>query len=187
MGFSLPSHEEGHNILLLAHLIVTLKFLDITMIAADTGLTDVPYEHPDAGNFLPSQFKPGQFFDLVLCDGKALRDHDRAAYREHKETSRFLTQETLALEHIKPGGTMIVLLQNGRASVGITICFVLISRLISVPYFVKSLSNVIRSILLSYSCIISPTSPLIDDQDSKAGDSHLPKAYGIRKDGGLGY
>ncbi|KAL2833313.1 hypothetical protein BDW59DRAFT_180080 [Aspergillus cavernicola] len=84
--------------------------------SADVGLTDIPCDHPDARNFLPSQFGPGQRFVLVLCDGQVFRNHDRAAYREHKEAGRLtLTQLTLGLEHIKPGGTMIVLLHKVEA------------------------------------------------------------------------
>ncbi|KAL4805722.1 hypothetical protein BDV18DRAFT_152457 [Aspergillus unguis] len=116
LGFSLPKCNGGHNVLLPKHPNVTLKFLDITMLATDMGLTDYPCDHPDAGNFLPSQFKPKHSFDLVLCDGQVLRNHERAAYREHREASRLtLAQLTLGLEHIKPGGTMIVLLYKVEA------------------------------------------------------------------------
>lgn len=116
LGFSLPKRDGGHNVLLPKYPNVTLKFLDITMLAADMGLTDIPCYHPDARNFISSQFGPGQDFDLVLCDGQVLRNHDRASYRENKEASRLtLTQLTLGLEHIKPGGTMIVLLHKVEA------------------------------------------------------------------------
>ncbi|PKY07467.1 FtsJ-like methyltransferase family protein [Aspergillus campestris IBT 28561] len=116
LGFSLPKFNGGHSVLLPRYSNVTLKFHDITMLAADMGLTDIPHDHPDAGNFLPSQFKSKQRFDLALCDGQVLRNHERAAYREHREASRLtLTQLALGLEHIKPGGTMIVLLHKVEA------------------------------------------------------------------------
>ncbi|KAL2824412.1 hypothetical protein BDW59DRAFT_180276 [Aspergillus cavernicola] len=116
LGFSLPNHQGGHNVLLPEHPNVTLKFLDITMLAADMGVTDIPCEHPDANNFLPSSFKPGEKFDLVICDGQVLRNHDRAAYREHKEATRLvLTQLALGLQNIKPGAAMIILLHKLEA------------------------------------------------------------------------
>lgn len=116
LGFSLPKSNGGHIVLLPRNHNVTLKFLDITMLAADMGLTDIPYDHPDAGNFLPSQFKSKQRFNLALCDGQVLRHHERAAYRENREARRLtLVQLALGLEHIKPGGTMIVLLHKAEA------------------------------------------------------------------------
>lgn len=118
VGFTLPRDNGGHKVLLTDHPNVTLNFLDITMLAADMGLTDIPCDHPDAVNFLPSHFKPGQSFDLVLCDGQVLRNHERAAYRErgYKEAIRLTyVQLVLGLEHIKPGGTMIVLLHKIEA------------------------------------------------------------------------
>jgi hypothetical protein len=116
LGFSLPTGEGGHNVLLPQHPKVALKFLDVTMLAEDMGQSIIPDEHPDVGKFLPSQFGPGQMFDLILCDGQVLRLHDRAAYREPKEASRLtVTQLALALDHIKSGGTMIVLLHKFEA------------------------------------------------------------------------
>ncbi|EEA18523.1 conserved hypothetical protein [Talaromyces marneffei ATCC 18224] len=80
------------------------------MLAEDMGQPSIPHEHPDARNFLPSQFDPRQSFDLIICDGQVLRNHDRAGYRERTEASRLsLAQLTLPLDHLNPGGTMIVL------------------------------------------------------------------------------
>lgn len=82
------------------------------MLAADMGVTDIPEKHPDARKFLPCQMRETQLFDLVLCDGHVLRTHapTRASYRETREPARLkTTQLALGLEHIKPGGTMIVL------------------------------------------------------------------------------
>ncbi|PYI36409.1 FtsJ-like methyltransferase family protein [Aspergillus indologenus CBS 114.80] len=113
IGFSLPKSEGGHNVLLPKHHNVSLKFLDITMLAADMGRLDIPNGHPDAGKFLPRQFSSEQRFDLVICDGQVLRTHERATYREHREARRLtLTQLALGLEHVKLGGTMIVLLHK---------------------------------------------------------------------------
>ncbi|KAE8373882.1 hypothetical protein BDV26DRAFT_55331 [Aspergillus bertholletiae] len=115
-GFSLPRREGGHDVRLPKSVNVSLKFLDITLLAADMGRVEIPHDHPDAANFLPRQFTPGEAFDLVLCDGQVLRGHDRAAYRARREVSRLtLTQLALGLEHVKPGGTMIILLHKLEA------------------------------------------------------------------------
>ncbi|KAL2841163.1 FtsJ-like methyltransferase family protein [Aspergillus pseudoustus] len=118
VGFSLPAKQGGHNVLLPRRPNITLNFLDITMLAADMGATDtsIPAEHPDTDNFLPRQFDPADKFDLVICDGQVLRTHERAAYRERREATRLtVTQLALGLEHLKPGGSMIVLLHKVEA------------------------------------------------------------------------
>lgn len=116
LAFSLPRIDGGHRVLLPKRPSVTLKFLDVTMLAEDMGLSCIPNEHPDAGNFLPSQFDPRQSFDIIICDGQVLRNHGRADYRERTEASRLcLTQLTIALSHLTPGGTMIVLLHKVEA------------------------------------------------------------------------
>ncbi|KAK2806689.1 hypothetical protein FQN51_006657 [Onygenales sp. PD_10] len=113
VAFSLPSSKGGHKVLLESP-DVGVKFLDITMLAADMGVTDIPTEHPDAENFLRRrQFNPGQNFDLILCDGQVLRTHVRASYREGREARRLtITQLALGLQHIRQGGTMVVLLHK---------------------------------------------------------------------------
>lgn len=116
VGFSLPRREGGHNVLLQRSPDISLKFLDITMLAEDMGRFGIPNEHPDAGKFLPRQFTPEQAFDLVICDGQVLREHPRATYRESREARRLiLTQLALGLEHTRPGGSMIILLHKVEA------------------------------------------------------------------------
>ncbi|GFF57415.1 hypothetical protein IFM46972_10786 [Aspergillus udagawae] len=145
LGFSLPKCNGGHNVLLPKHPRVTLKFLDITMLAADMGLSDIPSEHPDTRNFLPTQFEPGQVFDLVLCDGQVLRNHDRAAYREHREARRLtITQLSLGLKHIKPGGTMIVLLHKVESLESVQLLYIF-DRFASVRLYKPTRAHATRS------------------------------------------
>ncbi|KAL2799243.1 FtsJ-like methyltransferase family protein [Aspergillus keveii] len=116
VGFSLPTEKGGHKVRLPWHRNVTLKFLDITMLAADMGVMNIPAGHPDAANFLPRHLKPAEKFDLVLCDGQVLRTHDRENYRKKREAARLtLTQLALGLGHMKPGGSMVVLLHKVEA------------------------------------------------------------------------
>ncbi|KAI3394980.1 hypothetical protein diail_2038 [Diaporthe ilicicola] len=119
LAFSLPPEEGGHTPLLVRNSEpgVTIKLLDVTLLAADVGVApeQTPPDHPDAAAFLPRQVEEGRHFDLVFCDGQVLRTHapHRAAYREKREAWRLgLTQLILGLDHLRPGGTMVVLLHK---------------------------------------------------------------------------
>ncbi|PGG97287.1 hypothetical protein AJ79_09273 [Helicocarpus griseus UAMH5409] len=115
LAFSLPPSKGGHEVLLPESPKVALRFLDITMLAADMGVAEIPADHPDAKNFLPQQFQSEQLFDLIFCDGQVLRTHERAAYRNclMREPCRLtVTQLALGLEHVRENGTMIVLLHK---------------------------------------------------------------------------
>ena len=116
LAFSLPISCGGHKVRLPSDSNVEQRFLDVTMLAADMGVERIPEDHPDAGNFLPRQFKTPQLFDLVLCDGQVLRTHARAPYRENREARRLTTaQLALGLQHLEPGGTMVMLLHKLEA------------------------------------------------------------------------
>ena len=116
LTFSLPVINGGHKSLLPRHLNIEKRFLDVTMLAADMGVEEMDDDHPDAENFLPRQFKPHQLFDLVICDGQVLRTHARAPYREKREARRLtVTQLSLGLQQLKPGGTMVCLLHKLEA------------------------------------------------------------------------
>jgi hypothetical protein len=115
-AYSLPVEDGGHKVLLPGHHSVKVKLLDITMLAADLGFDNIPKEHPDRNNFLPRELGDGRVFDMVFCDGQVLRNHKRAAYREKREARRLtVTQLALGLEHVKPGGTIIILLHKLEA------------------------------------------------------------------------
>jgi 23S rRNA U2552 (ribose-2'-O)-methylase RlmE/FtsJ len=115
-AYSLSVADGGHPILLPNNSGVEIKLLDVTLLAADMGVEDIPEDHPDRPSFLPREFCDGRVFDTVLCDGQVLRTHTRASYRKNREARRLtVTQLALGLEHIKPGGTMIVLLHKVEA------------------------------------------------------------------------
>jgi 23S rRNA U2552 (ribose-2'-O)-methylase RlmE/FtsJ len=116
IAYSLPVANGGHKILLPTNSSVRIKLLDVTLLAADLGVEEIPKDHPDRRNFLPREFSNERVFDAVLCDGQVLRTHARASYRENREARRLtVTQLALGLEHIKSGGTMIVLLHKVEA------------------------------------------------------------------------
>ncbi|PHH92740.1 hypothetical protein CDD83_5569 [Cordyceps sp. RAO-2017] len=118
VAFSLPPEDGGHGVLLPDHLRdrAELRLLDVTMLAADMGVTQIPKDHPEAGDFLPRQLEPDRLFDLVLADGQVLRTHRRAAYREPREARRLsCAQLAMGLEHVRPGGSMLMLLHRVEA------------------------------------------------------------------------
>ncbi|KAF4835272.1 hypothetical protein CGCTS75_v002822 [Colletotrichum tropicale] len=118
LGFSLPVSKGGHERLLPPSKNVEVKFMDITMLAQDMGVKEIPSNHPDSDNFIPQQLGPQDKFHLILCDGQVLRQHEafRAQYRERCEARRLtVTQLALGLEHLEPGGTMVVLLHKVEA------------------------------------------------------------------------
>ncbi|KAI0844566.1 hypothetical protein F5Y00DRAFT_197849 [Daldinia vernicosa] len=116
LAFSLPASDGGHKVLLRVTSNVEIRYLDVTMLAAEMGVEEVPKDHPDANSFLPRQLELHQLFDLAFCDGQVLRTHARAPYRERREAKRLSsTQLALGLEHLRPGGTMIVLLHKLEA------------------------------------------------------------------------
>ena len=66
--------------------------------------------------FTQKRFAPHEKFDLVFCDGQVLRTQLRAQWRERREARRLtLTQLALGLEHIREGGTMVILLHKLEA------------------------------------------------------------------------
>lgn len=115
-AFSLPVTDGGHDVLLIPSANISIKMLDVTMLAADMGAQRIPDTYPDPQNFLPKQLPDGPLFDLVMCDGVILRTHDRPSHRESGEGMRLMkVQLALGLEHVKPNGTMIVLLHGVAA------------------------------------------------------------------------
>ena len=105
-AYTLPPSDGGHQVLLQNARDMDLKFIDVTMFAADMDVEEIPSNHPDVGKFqLHKEFSSDDLYDLILCDGHVLRTHQRAPYREQREAWRLVTtQLALGLEHTKPGG-----------------------------------------------------------------------------------
>ena len=113
--------------------IAAIRFLDITMLAGEMGVTVdgdgddaalVPATHPDAGRFLFERPFAGEQFDLVFCGGTVVRNHARAAYRCRTgcESVRLLTSQlVLGLGRLRPGGTLVLVMHRADAwdSVGL--------------------------------------------------------------------
>jgi 23S rRNA U2552 (ribose-2'-O)-methylase RlmE/FtsJ len=109
-GITLPPTQGGHKVLLKPSAVL---YLDITMLATEFGLENPPAAHPEHKKFLNERPYSEYKFHLIFCDGQVLRTHQRAEHREKHEARRLtVSQLILALQRIRPGGTMIVLLHK---------------------------------------------------------------------------
>ncbi|KAH6654301.1 hypothetical protein BKA67DRAFT_646047 [Truncatella angustata] len=110
-GISLPIPSGGHPLCIRDwenRADIRVHFLDVTMLATEMGLTNIPPDHPEFSEFLTLRPFEGEQFGLVFCDGNVLRTHVRATYRERKERHRLLTSQlVLAFQRIETGGTLV--------------------------------------------------------------------------------
>jgi 23S rRNA U2552 (ribose-2'-O)-methylase RlmE/FtsJ len=114
-GITLPRTQGGHELLLQSSRYHVL-FLDITMLAGEMGVDQVPPTHPEQAQFLGDRPYLGQTFHLIFCDGQVLRTHKRAEHRERQEGLRLtVSQLVFALQRIRPGGTLVMLLHKIEA------------------------------------------------------------------------
>lgn len=118
LAFTLPHVLGGHRVELPVHRDVDVKYVDMNLLAADMGVENIPQVHEEAANFLPRMLPEGErIFDLAICGGAMLRTHERASYREQNEAVRLsATQLAMGMEHLREGGTMIVLLHKVEAT-----------------------------------------------------------------------
>ena len=117
-GISLPNDLGGHQLLVKHGKIdprVTIRYMDITWLGTEFGLEPSDFTPP---NLTSEQPFLGQSFDLVFCDGQVLRTHAqyRDQERERHEPRRLTcSQMILALQRIREGGTLIMLLHKAEA------------------------------------------------------------------------
>ncbi|KAE8444544.1 hypothetical protein EG329_014468 [Mollisiaceae sp. DMI_Dod_QoI] len=115
VGITLPPDQGGHQVLLKSPR-SSVIYHDITMFASEFGIDQVPATHPEYNSFSKERPFLNQRFDLVFCDGQVLRTHQRPMYRDQHEASRLtLSQLILALQRIRQGGTLIMLLHKIEA------------------------------------------------------------------------
>ncbi|KAL8652756.1 MAG: hypothetical protein Q9226_004128 [Calogaya cf. arnoldii] len=120
-GITLPVNSGGHKMIIPFGQYdprVDVKFLDITMLVREY-LSEpfrIPNDHPDAANFIMDSPFQEQEFELVLCDGQALRTHERAEYRYiMREARRLLAAQLIfGMTRIKQGGTFVILLHKAE-------------------------------------------------------------------------
>ncbi|KAK0636013.1 hypothetical protein B0T17DRAFT_517872 [Bombardia bombarda] len=150
-GVTLPESSSRHKILVPnweKDPRIQMLHCDITMLAAEMGvdLVDIPTNHPDASGFLSSRPFHNQEFDLVFCDGVVLRTQDRHEYRDKQfEVPRLTTSQlVLALQRIRDGGTLIMLMHRANSWQTVSILHALNS-FASIRLFKPTLGHKTRS------------------------------------------
>ena len=106
-GYYVPYHRDPSR--------VDIVFQDITMLHTEFGVTEIPRHHPEFSKFSDKRYWANCSFDLVICDGQALRTQEPhiADYRRQVEAARLtVSQLILAMQRIKSGGTLILRLHN---------------------------------------------------------------------------
>ena len=83
---------------------------DITMFAAEFGVTEIPQLDTTMFSFERPFLKP---FDLIFCDGHVARTQEMVSHSRATDASRLTcSQLIIAMNRIKSGGTIIVLLHR---------------------------------------------------------------------------
>jgi 23S rRNA U2552 (ribose-2'-O)-methylase RlmE/FtsJ len=117
-AITLPQAEGGHQVLLPLgdqHFQISIVFADVTMYAGELGVQSVPQDHQEAQKLLAPWPHPKRSYDLVICDGQALRTQNVPEYRQLSEQSRlFNSQLVIALQKVRVGGTIIALLHKSH-------------------------------------------------------------------------
>ncbi|KAI4089120.1 MAG: hypothetical protein LQ344_005599 [Seirophora lacunosa] len=121
-GIALPQHLGGPRMKIaygVADRRVQVCFADITMFVRDFSGhgANVPSAHPDAANFNYWSPYAGQLFELVVCDGQALRVHHREEGMTANLDSIPLleSQLILGMTRIRSGGTFVMLLPKAHS------------------------------------------------------------------------
>ncbi|KAI4280631.1 MAG: hypothetical protein L6R35_005852 [Caloplaca aegaea] len=117
-GISLPINMGGHKMMIrhgAADSRVNVRFADITMFVEEFSAhgTNIPSDHPDAFNFRKWSPFAGHLFDLVVCDGQALRTHHREGMKANLEPIRLLVSQLIfGMSRIRSGGTFVMLVHK---------------------------------------------------------------------------
>ena len=125
---TLPQDLGGLKIIHRRDMRVTMKFADITMLHTEFGVTEIPNDHCEFSQFSDQRLWHGELFDLIFCDGQVLQSHEPyiADYRRPVEAIRLTAgQLILAMQRIKSGGTLIMLLHDVGAYESIKILSVI--------------------------------------------------------------
>ncbi|RKF77597.1 putative s-adenosyl-l-methionine-dependent methyltransferase [Golovinomyces cichoracearum] len=112
-GLTLPKKLGGHELILEKSKLCGLHQLDITMMIKEYSDSPIPHNHPQIREFTTIRLFNSYKFDLIFCDGKVLRTHQRPTWRENNEGTRLmLSQLILSMQRIRNGGTIVVLLHK---------------------------------------------------------------------------
>ncbi len=152
-GITLPEENGGHRVMVRHGHVdghvdaqIQVAFLDITMLIEEFGVTKVPDDHPDKDKFLHGS-RPylGKTYDLIFCDGQVLRTHNGGPYWANNEPLRLsCSQLIFALQHIRIGGTLIMLLHKVEACHSVELLYTF-SKFASIRLFKPIKKHALRS------------------------------------------
>jgi 23S rRNA U2552 (ribose-2'-O)-methylase RlmE/FtsJ len=156
-ALSLPKDLGGHPFLVAHSPQVRVRFMDITQLGFEYGLTkdemqsDMSFERPYQGTE----------FDLVFCDGQVLRtnaEHREESLEMYAASRLTSSQLILAMNRIKQGGTLIMLLHKVEAWDTIKL-LATISDFSDIQLFKPSKIHAARSSFYLIAKNVQPTSP----------------------------
>lgn len=114
-AITLPEYQGGCHVFVRhgSGTRVELMQADITMFAAEFGVTEIPSDSQlDAAKFSFNRPFLKQF-DLIFCDGHVARTQEVLSHTRATEVSRLTCSQLIfAMERIKSGGTLIILLHG---------------------------------------------------------------------------
>ncbi|KAJ5925501.1 hypothetical protein N7454_008140 [Penicillium verhagenii] len=112
-GITLPPTIGGYEVLAQRYC-REIIYADITMFPTEMGYEgQIPDGHPDANHFDTSRPLGNNIYDIVICGGAVGRGHPREEYRQDCEAPRLtISQALFAMNHLKNGGSMILLLHR---------------------------------------------------------------------------
>lgn len=91
-----------------------IEYADITMYAEEMGFgKPVPPDHPDYTNFKMTRPFLDNRYDIVICGGAVGKSHQLEEYRRAHERLRLtVSQLVFAMNRLKPGGSIVLLLHR---------------------------------------------------------------------------
>lgn len=116
-GLTLPEEEGGHSVFLNEHTKngrIVMRFMDITKLGFEYGLRPKDIQEDMSTEIV----YPAKQFDLAVCDGQLLRTNKihRNSNLEDKAAARLdCSQLILALNRLRHGGTLVILLHHIEA------------------------------------------------------------------------
>ncbi|KAM0795672.1 hypothetical protein BDR22DRAFT_825811 [Usnea florida] len=114
-AITLPECQGGHHVFVRhgSGTRVEVMQADITRFAAEFGVTENPTDSQLDPAIFSSERPFPKPFDLIFCDGHVARTQDMLSHSRATEASRLIcSQLIIAMERIKSGGTIIVLLHK---------------------------------------------------------------------------
>ncbi|OIW34369.1 hypothetical protein CONLIGDRAFT_587802 [Coniochaeta ligniaria NRRL 30616] len=147
---------------------IQIELLDITMLAGEMGVqeNEIPFGHPEAKKLVYEPIFPGiDEYDLIFCGGTPTRNHrpHQAPYRAFVESLRLsVSQLVIALNHIREGGTMVVLMHRPEAWITCQLMYML-SKFSSIRPFKPRAAHKTNSSFYLVATEVKPHSPEAED------------------------